>query len=171
MYKILIVDDEEPARYGIRRVLENKDRQIFEAANAQTARDVIKHHRPHLMLVDINMPDEDGISLVRSLAEDPLKPLVIVITAYQSVKIAVETMKAGADDYLTKPFEIDDLRSVVRRALDKFGGEISVGGRDGQWGHPFRLEIIGQTLSSFHSKAENTRVFPRGNAPKTIQAR
>jgi YesN/AraC family two-component response regulator len=120
MPTILIVDDEEPARYGIRRAIEAPDRQIFEAASAAEARVAIQQHRPHLMLVDINMPGEDGISLVRSLSNDPLKPLIIVITSYATARIAVAAMKAGAHDYLTKPFEIEELRRLVNKALDQF---------------------------------------------------
>src|SRR5262245_38988164 len=120
MHKILIVDDEESARYGIRRALARPDREIYEAASAAEARAAIRKQRPHAMLVDINMPGEDGISLVRSLAKDPLKPLIIMLTSHATVAVAVEAMKAGADDYVTKPFELDHLRKVVSRALDKF---------------------------------------------------
>src|SRR5262245_2291664 len=119
MLKILIVDDEEAARYGIRRVLESRTARILEAASAQAARNMIQEHQPELMLVDINMPEEDGISLVKSLADLPLRPLAIMITAYSTARVAVDAMKAGAYDYLTKPFEIDELRLVVNRALEK----------------------------------------------------
>jgi DNA-binding NtrC family response regulator len=117
--KILIVDDEEAARYGIRRALEDRETRIFEAGSAEAARGLIKAQHPEVMLMDINMPEEDGISLMKSLADDPLRPLVIMITAYGSAKVAVEAMKAGAYDYITKPFEIEELRLVVRRALEK----------------------------------------------------
>jgi two-component system response regulator AtoC/two-component system nitrogen regulation response regulator NtrX len=117
--KILIVDDEESARYGIRRALEDKEAQIFEAGSAEAARAVVKIHHPEVMLTDINMPEEDGIDLMKSLADDPLKPVVVMITAYGSAKVAVEAMKSGAYDYVTKPFEIEELRLVVGRALQK----------------------------------------------------
>ena len=117
--KILIVDDEEAARYGIRRALEDKETRILEAGSAEAARGLIKTHHPEVMLTDINMPEEDGIGLIKSLADDPLRPLIIMITAYGSAKVAVEAMKAGAYDYITKPFEIEELRLVVRRALEK----------------------------------------------------
>ena len=119
MQKILIVDDEEAARYGIRRALEGRTTRIFEATSAKSARSLIQEEQPQLMLVDINMPEEDGISLVKSLAELPFRPLAIMITAYSTAKVAVDAMKAGAYDYLTKPFEIDELRLVVNRALEK----------------------------------------------------
>ena len=124
MQKILIVDDEEAARYGIRRALEGRTTRIFEAASAKAARSVIQEHQPQLMLVDINMPEEDGISLVKSLAELSFRPLAIMITAHSTAKVAVDAMKAGAYDYLTKPFEIDELRLVVNRALEKIDLEL-----------------------------------------------
>jgi DNA-binding NtrC family response regulator len=70
------------------------------------------------------MPGEDGIRLLKSLAEIPYKPLAIMITAYGTAKVAVEAMKAGAYDYITKPFELDELRLVVQRALDKIDLEV-----------------------------------------------
>jgi DNA-binding NtrC family response regulator len=124
MHKILIVDDEEAARYGIRRALESRTSRIFEADSAKVARSLIHEHQPQLILVDINMPEEDGISLVKSLAELPFRPLSIMITAYSTAKVAVDAMKAGAYDYLTKPFEIDELRLVVNRALQKIDLEL-----------------------------------------------
>jgi serine/threonine protein kinase/Tol biopolymer transport system component/ActR/RegA family two-component response regulator len=119
MHRILIVDDEEAARHGIRRALESPDRQILEAADAEQARLSVRLHRPHLMLVDVNMPGEDGISLVRSLSHDPEKPPIIMVTSYQTAEVAVEAMKAGAADYITKPFEIDQLRALVAKTLEK----------------------------------------------------
>jgi DNA-binding NtrC family response regulator len=118
MKKILIVDDEEAARYGIRRALEQKGIEIFEAENAGAARVIVDGQHPDLMLADINMPGEDGISLLRSLQGNPLAPRVIMITAYSTAKVAVEAMKAGAYDYVTKPFDIDELRLVAQRALN-----------------------------------------------------
>ena len=118
MHKILIVDDEPAARYGIRRALEGPEIQAFEAGNAEAARRLIRLHRPDVMLADINMPNEDGIALLNSLEQDPQSPLTIMVTAYGAAKVAVEAMKAGAYDYIIKPFEIDELRMAVERALE-----------------------------------------------------
>lgn len=119
MFKILIVDDEEAARYGIRRALENKSTEILEASSAEQAREIIQSQRPHIMLTDINMPGEDGLSLLTSLKDNPQRPLPLMVTAFGSVKVAVEAMKAGAYDYVVKPFEIDELRLVVNRAIER----------------------------------------------------
>src|SRR3974390_2204569 len=118
-HRILIVDDEEGARHGIRRALEGDQLEILEAGTADAARKAIQTYHPDVMLTDINMPDEDGISLVRSLPRNQPKPLAVMLTAYGTAKVAVEAMKAGAYDYITKPFEIEELRIVVKRAVEK----------------------------------------------------
>ena len=123
MHKILIVDDEPAARYGIRRALEGPEVQIFEAGSAEAARRLIRLHRPGVMLADINMPQEDGIALLHSLEQDPQPPLTIMVTAYGTARVAVEAMKAGAYDYVIKPFEIDELRLSVQRALERIALE------------------------------------------------
>ena len=149
MHKILIVDDEEAARYGLRRALENQDTQVFEAADAAAARAAINEYRPDLMLVDINMPGEDGVSLVRSLSQSRFKPAVIMVTSYGTAKVAVEAMKAGAHDYITKPFEIDELRSVVKRALEKNSSGTSPRAQEGEGSRRVGNEISGQAISHY----------------------
>lgn len=123
MHRILIVDDEPAARFGIRRALEGPEIQVFEAGSAEEARRLIRLHRPGVMLADINMPHEDGIALLHSLEQDPHPPLTIMVTAYGAAKVAVEAMKAGAYDYIIKPFEIDELRLAVQRALERIALE------------------------------------------------
>ncbi|PYV37307.1 MAG: hypothetical protein DMG06_28495, partial [Acidobacteria bacterium] len=149
MHKILIVDDEEAARYGLRRALENQDTQVFEAADAAAARAAINEYRPDLMLVDINMPGEDGVSLVRSLSQSRFKPAVIMVTSYGTAKVAVEAMKAGAHDYITKPFEIDELRSVVKRALEKNSSGTSPRAQEKEAARRVGNEISGQAISHY----------------------
>ena len=117
MHSILIVDDDSTARYGMRRVLEGNYR-ILEADSAAAARRLIAAEPPPLLLLDIEMPEESGLDLLRELKAQDKSPPVIMITAYGSEKIAVEAMKSGAYDYLPKPFEVDELRLVVERALD-----------------------------------------------------
>jgi len=117
MHSILIVDDDSTARYGMRRVLEGNYR-VLEAESAAAARRLIAAENPHLLLLDIEMPEESGLDLLRELRAQEKSPAVIMITAYGSEKIAVEAMKSGAYDYLPKPFEVDELRLVVERALD-----------------------------------------------------
>jgi len=114
---ILIVDDDSTARYGMRRALENRY-QVLEAESASAARPILAKENPCLLLLDIEMPQESGLDFLRELKAQPCSPAVIMVTAYGSEKIAVEAMKSGAYDYLPKPYEVDELRLVVERALD-----------------------------------------------------
>ena len=117
MHSVLIVDDDGTARYGMRRALE-ESYKIFEAESAAGARRILAAEDPDLLLLDIEMPEETGLDFLRALKEDADARPVVMITAYGSEKIAVEAMKSGAYDYLPKPFEVDELRLVVEKALE-----------------------------------------------------
>ena len=117
--RLLIVDDEEAARYGMRRALGGFNYDIAEAGSVDAARSVIAEHRPDLLLLDVNLPGMSGLDFLRELQSTPEDaPLTIIITAHGSERMAVEAVKSGAHDYLSKPFEVDDLRLVVKNALE-----------------------------------------------------
>ena len=117
--RLLIVDDEEAARYGMRRALSTFGYEVSEAESAEVARALMKQQSPDLMLLDVNLPGLSGLEFLRELqAADAEVPLVIIITAHGSERLAVEAVKAGAYDYLAKPFELDDLRLVVKNAAE-----------------------------------------------------
>ena len=121
-WRVLVVDDEEAARYGMRRALGGFDYEVEEAGNVEEARKVVSARRPDLLLLDVNLPGVSGLEYLRELAaEAESAPLVVMVTAYGSERVAVEAIKAGAYDYLSKPFEIDDLRLVVKNALETVG--------------------------------------------------
>lgn len=115
----MIVDDEEAARYGMRRALTTFGYNITEAGSAEAARALLKQHDPDLLLLDVNLPGMSGLDFLRELKEsNGHGPLVIIVTAHGSERMAVEAVKAGAYDYLSKPFELDDLRLVVKNAAE-----------------------------------------------------
>lgn len=115
---ILVVDDESAARYAMSRVF-SADCRVLEAATVAAAREQIGAGMPDVVLLDYNLPDGDGMVLLREIAGGPDSPVVVMITAHGSERLAVEAMKAGAYDYLTKPYELDELRLVVQRALER----------------------------------------------------
>ncbi|MFN0084000.1 MAG: sigma-54-dependent transcriptional regulator [Blastocatellia bacterium] len=117
--KILIVDDEEAARYGMVRALKNYS--VVEASSVEQARFFIGKARPDLVLLDNNLPGLSGLEYLRELAAAEDAPPVVMITAHGSERTAVEAIKAGAYDYLAKPFEVDELRLVVKNALEAAG--------------------------------------------------
>ncbi len=117
--RLLIVDDEEAARYGMRRALSTFGYGVSEANSAEAARLLIKQQPPDLMLLDVNLPGMSGLDFLRELkSADNNGPLVIIVTAHGSERMAVEAVKSGAYDYLAKPFELDDLRLVVKNAAE-----------------------------------------------------
>ncbi|HEX8422636.1 MAG TPA: sigma-54 dependent transcriptional regulator [Pyrinomonadaceae bacterium] len=121
---LLLVDDEEAARYGMRRALANLGYEIAEAGSVQEARAQFARRVPDLLLLDVNLPGQSGLEFLRELQEQGAEgaskdaPLVILITAHGSERMAVEAIKSGAYDYLSKPFEVEDLRLVVKNASE-----------------------------------------------------
>ncbi len=112
MKTILIVDDEPAARYGLRRALEHKYR-IAESDSAAAAREVIRVERPDVILLDIVMPDEDGLAFLKWIAENGHAQPVLVVSALDTARTAVEALRLGAADYIVKGFDIEELRKRV----------------------------------------------------------
>jgi len=118
VHTLLVVDDEASARYAISRVFQAEYR-VVEAQSVAEGRERLRSDRPAVVLLDYNMPGEDGMVLLRELGSGPETPAVVMITAHGSERLAVEAMKAGAYDYLAKPYELDELRLVVSRAIER----------------------------------------------------
>ncbi|MGA8072560.1 MAG: response regulator, partial [Candidatus Acidiferrales bacterium] len=112
MKTILIVDDEPAARYGIRRALEHKYR-IAEADSAAAAREAIRVERPDVILLDIVMPDEDGLAFLKWMTANGHAQPVLVVSALDTAGTAVEALRLGAADYIVKGFDIEELRKRV----------------------------------------------------------
>lgn len=118
-YRVLIVDDEEAARFGVRRALSSAGYELSEAESVEVARGLLGKQRPDLILLDVNLPGTSGVEWLRELnAADVAAPLIVMITAHGNERLAVEAIKSGAHDYLAKPFEVDELRLVVKNALE-----------------------------------------------------
>jgi len=112
MRTILIVDDEASARYGMRRALEDHFR-IVEAGSAREARETVARERPDLILLDLIMPEEDGNAFLRWLRESGDETPVLIVSALDTARTAVEALRNGASDYIVKGFDIEELRKRV----------------------------------------------------------
>ena len=115
---VLIVDDEEGVRESVRAVLEDTC-EVLQAANGQQALDVLGGHEVDLVMLDQRMPGESGIDILPRLKAVDSSIVVVLATAVRDVRMAVEAMRRGAYDYLTKPFDLEEILLVVRRALEK----------------------------------------------------
>ena len=115
---ILVVDDDEETVTLLREILSKEGYNVDTAADGKIALDKIGSRPPDLVISDIHMPDLDGMSLLAELRVRFPDVPVILMTAYGSLKTAVDGLRSGAFDYLSKPFIVDDIRLVVRRALE-----------------------------------------------------
>ena len=116
MKTVLIVDDEPAARYALRRALENRYR-IAEADSAAAARSALATEKPDLLLLDVILPGEDGISFLKWLREQGSDMPVLMVSALDAAKTAVQALQLGAADYLVKGYELDELRQRVANLL------------------------------------------------------
>jgi len=117
MRKILIVDDELSVRDSLRMIFK-KDYKVILAGSASEAGEKIQSEEPDLIFLDIIMPEKDGMELLKEIRQShPMTP-VVMVTATKTVKTAVEAMKLGAQDYITKPFDVEELRLIAKKALE-----------------------------------------------------
>lgn len=116
---ILIVDDERNTREGLEQAL--RDRYyIVLAEDASRALEILQSQRVDLLLTDLRLPGDDGMTLLKRALALPQPPVCIMMTAYGSVDNAVEAMRHGAADYVTKPIHLDDLEMRIERALKTY---------------------------------------------------
>ena len=113
---ILIVDDEENARHHIRKYMENKGYTILEAPNLAEAKGHILKGNADIVLLDAKLPDGYGPTLIEETAHMMNRPLIIMITAFGDIEMAVNAMKNGAHDFFTKPIKLADLENSIKRA-------------------------------------------------------
>jgi DNA-binding NtrC family response regulator len=115
--RILVVDDDPASRDLLRRVLAGVGHEVAQAANGREALEELARHPTDLVISDIRMPDLDGVQLLEKLRELAPEVPVILVTAFGDVEGAVEAIRRGAFDYLSKPYDVDGIRLLVQRAL------------------------------------------------------
>jgi DNA-binding NtrC family response regulator len=115
--RILVVDDDPASRDLLRKVLATEGHQVVQAADGREALAEVERQRPDLVVSDIRMPDVDGVQLLERMREAAADVPVILVTAFGDVEGAVEAIRRGAFDYIPKPYDVDAIRLVVRRAL------------------------------------------------------
>lgn len=117
-HNILIVDDEGQNRDYLSEILSQEGYNVSSASNGRDAITKLSQDVFHVVLTDLQMPELDGLGVIRYLIENSLSCIGILFTGYGSVKTAVDAMKLGAFDYITKPFKADEIKVVVKKALD-----------------------------------------------------
>jgi two-component system response regulator AtoC len=115
---ILIVDDDEVMRQTLSDVFTKMDYEIVTTGSGKEAVALIQRRLVDLVLLDIRLPDMDGITVLQKIKESDTDLMVIMMTAYSDVQTAVLAMKAGAYDYINKPFELDELKLLIQKAIE-----------------------------------------------------
>jgi DNA-binding NtrC family response regulator len=117
--RILVIDDEESIRKSLAAVLEEKGYLVDTAENGKEAIEKSKTRPYNLALVDIRLPDMDGVQLLTAIKETIPKMVKIIITGYPSLENAIEAVNKGADAYIIKPFDMNKLLDMIKEHLMK----------------------------------------------------
>jgi len=115
---ILVVDDEKLIRWSLKERMTREGHAVTEADSGKAAAAALEAELPDLVLLDMKLPDADGLSILKAILQRAPELPVILITAYSTVDTAVEAMHLGAYDYISKPFNMDELAITVKRALE-----------------------------------------------------
>jgi DNA-binding NtrC family response regulator len=145
--RVLVVDDETTSRRGLQALLEKQGYRVEAAATGAEALEKARSFRPSVVIADLVMPGMDGLELLRSLREETPFAVTILLTGRGSIESAVQAMKAGAFDYLTKPVDLERLTFLLEKALDRsrIGREVALLRR--QVGTADRPALIGQSAA------------------------
>lgn len=119
MKRILIVDDEASMREVLGIMLRKEGFEVLGAASRAEAASAFSQGAIHMVITDVKLPDGDGIEILRHVKAASPETVVIVMTAFGSTETAITALKLGAHDYLIKPFDIEELKIVVRKALER----------------------------------------------------
>jgi len=117
--RVLVVDDEKSMRELLAITLERQGYEVSVAEDGEVAIEAVRRDGFDVIITDLRMPNADGLQVLRAAKEHTPETVVIVITAVGSTETAVEAMKLGAYDYITKPFKLDEIHLIIRRALER----------------------------------------------------
>lgn len=153
---LLIVEDEGPARRAVADYLERRGYAVYEAASAREAMRQWDAHRPDLVLLDLGLPDLDGVDIIRRIRREATTP-IIILSARGDERDKIGGLEAGADDYLTKPFATDELNARIRAVLRRAAGPDADSEGCLRLG-PIELDTVKREV---HVSGEPVRLTPR----------
>ena len=116
--RVMIADDEEDICSRLKEELVAEGYEVLTAGNGKQALELFKNNKFDLAIIDIVMPEVDGIAVLKSIKQDSPNTKVIMLTGYPNVYHAIESKKYGAEEFMGKPFSIDELKQMVKYLLD-----------------------------------------------------
>ena len=143
--QILVVDDEPNLRRVLSAQLSRDGYDVLTAENGEQGLEMLREHHIDLVITDLKMPRVDGMELLRAALDSDSELPVVMITAHATVDTAVEALKTGAFDYLTKPFDQNEVRTIVRKALATRALSVREVSQPAPSGSEYRYGIIGRS--------------------------
>jgi DNA-binding NtrC family response regulator len=116
--RILVVDDEHLIRWSLEQNLKKQGYDVFTAGSGEDAMKLVREEQPELVLLDIQLPGMSGLDVLEKIKEFDEEIIVIMVTAHGGLETAVNAMRLGAYDYINKPFNLDEMALVIRKALE-----------------------------------------------------
>jgi DNA-binding NtrC family response regulator len=144
MADILVVDDEESIAAAFQRFLRDEGHQFRIASSAEAGLSLISERPPNIVFMDVRMPGGDGVQALQTIRAEFPQVYVVMMTAYGTSQTSIEAIRAGAFDYLTKPLDLDNLRSVIAKALSAQQVRDSSGEGPAEDGATARVRLIGE---------------------------
>jgi two-component system, chemotaxis family, chemotaxis protein CheY len=117
MAKILIVDDAEFLRVRLNKILDTEGYEVFQAENGVKAVSTYKEMRPDVVLMDVTMPEMDGLAALKEIVSFDAQAKVVMLTALGQESVVLEAVKSGARDFIVKPFEHDRVMKAISKLL------------------------------------------------------
>ena len=146
MARILFIDDDSKAHRILKMVLP-RDLHLISTFRGSHGIEAAKKEIPDLILLDIDLPDTDGIALLKQLVRLPMAPPVVMLTALAQISLAVEAIRSGAVDFLVKPFDVGKLTAVIRNNIAK--QKMSI---DSFTMHPAFRGLVGESTAMLNAK-------------------
>lgn len=120
--RVLVVEDNALLRHHLKVQIQDAGHQVDDAEDAKEADYYLNEHLPDIAIVDLGLPDEDGLSLIRRWRSNDVSLPILVLTARESWQDKVEVLSAGADDYVTKPFHIEEVMARMQALMRRNSG-------------------------------------------------
>ena len=144
--RLVVIDDEVNAAAALETLLKEDGYEVARAHDARSGLSLLEKTEPDVVLTDLRMPGMDGIELLAKIKEIRPETMVILMTAYGTVKTAVKAMKLGAEDYLSKPIDVEELEVVLQKALDRKGLVEEARSLRERLEHKYRLDnLVGES--------------------------
>jgi DNA-binding NtrC family response regulator len=177
--RVLVVDDNARARQSMVDVLAAAGHEVVASASAIEALKLVDHTPFDVIITDLQMPGMDGLAFIRKLAERKVEAQIVMVTAFASVSSAVEAMRYGAFDYIEKPFDVEQLESLVARALrhgEKVGRRSSIPAAAPAWeaimvGQSAVLQVLKQRIAQAAPTDETILITGESGTGKELVAR